>query len=129
MTENLWGELPEVVKVRTPKQILLEQAAQLRDMTGGKLIGEVVDQSSGANFNLTLNVVAPVLNNYSFTILTISHTIHLYPLTIKGAGKGVRCHDEEQYISALSSILKDPGVQKNIVGLLAHIGASAETEE
>lgn len=44
-TKNLWGTLPDLETSRTPHTVLLEQAALLRDMTNGLLIGKVERRS------------------------------------------------------------------------------------
>jgi hypothetical protein len=120
-TKNLWGQLPELAPIKTPYAILLEQAAMLRELTNGLLVGDV--KPSGPlmkedKFEIKLLIVAPALANYSYTVLTIIYpVITLYPVTLKPSyeeDKSVECQSEEQLIQALEKVLSSVRTQKVI---------------
>ncbi|OQW91383.1 MAG: hypothetical protein BWK78_04820 [Thiotrichaceae bacterium IS1] len=109
MTKNLWGTLPETETIRTPHAVLMEQAALLREMTNGLLLGKVkrrpvppnnpfVPQQQG--FELRLLIVAPALDNYSYTVVTIFYPMAtLYPVKVENNSdhKPVTCQSEEEF--------------------------------
>jgi hypothetical protein len=82
MGKSLWGDLSSLQVINTPKAILLEQADELTRGTNGVLVGEVnsTPQKDGG-FQHRLDVVVPSLNGYRRTLLTIRHSIELYPVT------------------------------------------------
>ncbi len=122
-TKNLWGPLPESVEVRTPTQILKEQAAALENMTRGGLQGRVrVGTEPDGNFVLDLDIVAPALGNYSYNVFRASHGISIYPVTITPSGKSYRwveCPDEESFEKALGERLASEDVRRAIATLIA----------
>ena len=131
MPENLWGELPLSTPIRTPTVILQEQANTLTELTKGVLVGRVQQSTAGPNFQSTLLIVAPSLNNYSYSVVSIQHPITLYPLTLidHTVGLGVDQPDEEQFISSLGRILSSDAIKRVVAGLMAQIGVNAEQAE
>jgi len=132
-TKNLWGQLPETATIKTPYAILLEQAAMLRELTNGLLVGDVKRSQNGPvdqlmrGFEIKLLIVAPALANYSYTVLTVIYpVITLYPVTLKPSyeeDKSVECQSEEQLMQALEKVLSSVRTQKVITNLLAQIQA------
>jgi hypothetical protein len=134
-TKNLWGQLPDFAPIKTPYAILLEQAAMLRELTNGLLVGDVKRSQNGPvdqlmkedRFEIKLLIVAPALANYSYTVLTIIYpVITLYPVTLKPSyeeDKSVECQSEEQLMQALEKVLSSVRTQKVITNLLAQIQA------
>jgi hypothetical protein len=128
MTEDLWGELPNVDNIKTPHAILLEQATLLTEKTKGLLIGTVGRGQNGSTFINALVINAPSLNNYSYTVCSTQHQISLYPLHFfaQSTGQGtIQCNDESQFVAALRTELSAPQTQRVISGLLAQIRADA----
>lgn len=128
---NLWGNLPEVSKVRTPEQILREQASELTRLTSGLIVGMVEGRSKYniGTFNHGLKLRAPTLNNYTASILDIGYEIGFYPvhmISLVGDGNLMSCDDEEEFLQALGEILASPETHKLIKSLLAHINSTKD---
>jgi hypothetical protein len=123
-TENLWGSL-DFEPVTTPKSILEKQANYLTERTRGTLQGRVGDQSEGEVFIFDLDIVAPSLNKYRYTVLTVRHTIELYPISVFAEAqenRGVLCHNQAEFETALSGILQAPRTRRVISALLSQSG-------
>ena len=124
-TQNLWGELPVVEKVRTPLSILREQAAVLGQMSERLLEGEVVVTSTVPDqIEAHLNIVASTLGGYSVTILSIRYGLDIYPVRVQHAlieGTRISAKNEEAFIEALKRILTSEPVLKVISALLTQI--------
>ena len=118
---NLWGDLSEVERVVTPKEILLEQANVLTQATKGVLVGQVSNNNKSDGFSYDLEVCVPALNNYTYTILTVQHQIELYPLRIitNGGGRYMNCASEEEFTSALMNVLSSKEVKRVLSSLLS----------
>jgi hypothetical protein len=121
--EDLWGDLPEVERIKTPFVILKEQSELLTEKTNGLLVGEVSGEQTGTQFDYSLNIVAPTLNNYTYTIVNMTHGITLYPLVLRGMNKGFSCDNEEKFKEYLHEIFTLSTTHDVISKLLAHIKA------
>ena len=121
--KNLWGDLPELSDVRSPATILREQASLLTQMTKGTLQGEVSLLKRKDKFDLTLRILAPALDNYSYTVLGVVYPIEMYPADVFDAHNlppiPRSCTDEESLQSTLANILSSSRTQKVISHLLA----------
>ena len=133
---NLWGTFENVPPVRTPASIVREQAALLKDLTGGLLEGQVESFSSRsleiyvANHSLyafrliggmVLRVVAPDLNNYGVELLTILYPSDFYPAIVNIGDQrgGLReCEDEKSVLEALKECFEHGSTKRLIGGLL-----------
>ena len=111
--KNLWGDLSALETVRTPKELLTEQASTLTEATEGVLRGKVDRQGTGPRFAYDLDVYVPVLNNYTYTILTITHELGLYPVRVTSSApqRSEKCDNEEQFLEVLESILSSKDVK------------------
>jgi hypothetical protein len=114
--KSLWGDLSSLERLRTPKEILVEQANLLSEATQGAIVGVVDsrvestlfgrDTVSGQEFVHDLDVRVPSLNNYTYTLLTVAHGIDLYPVEVSSETYSVgKCATEEAYIELLLKIL------------------------
>ncbi len=124
--KDLWGEIPSYETIRTPYTILKEQASLLTQKTNGLLIGEVSrDQARNTQqFATTLWIKAPSLNNYIYSIVSVKHSIQLYPVyIIAETNPQINCSSEEEFEQALGKILSSPEVKRVISSLLAEIHA------
>jgi hypothetical protein len=129
ITENLWGELPEIEKTRTPYNILEEQAELLGKMTKHELVGNVERHTKRGNsledksFVLDFLIVAPSLD-YTYSLFSVFHGVTMYPLRISSTkNKTYHCKNEEEYLTALKEILSSENTKKLINGLLIQIFA------
>ncbi|WP_446009506.1 hypothetical protein [Candidatus Electrothrix sp.] len=121
-TVDLWGELPDVEKIKTPFVILKEQAELLTEKTDGLLVGEVEQLKTAGEFECTLDIVAPTLNNYHYTLIYLHYDMTLYPLNLSsGENPSVSCSDEDEFKKELGKIFKSQETQNIISKLLAHV--------
>ena len=131
-TQNLWGELPNVDDVRTPTTILKEQAAQLSAATKAVLRGRAAVTQSSGWFLLQLRIVAPVLDNYEYTVLDVAHGVDPYPLTLTPIWNknrregGVRCNTEVEFLEAVAAVLQDDRTRRVVGALLAQSKAMSK---
>ncbi len=124
--KDLWGELPTQDLVRNPYTILREQAALLGEKTENLLEGRVRRTGYSSGFMLFLDIVAPTLDNYSYTVLIVTHGIELYPVRMKAEGYTTEAElkeykGEKQFVEALSEILISNQIRKVIAGLLSYV--------
>ena len=123
--ENFWGDLSELEIVRTPKNILMEQANFLTNATGGLLIGQVDDErTSVPHFRYSLEVRVPGLNNYIFTILAIDHSLELYPVEVYLTFKRetlTMCSNQNEFESLLKENLASKDVKLILSRLLSQV--------
>ena len=110
MPENPWeGVLEEAQQIRTPKAIFKEQALLLTQQFRPKLMGNLkVRRDSGGSVMMDLNAVAPMLQNYTVTLVTASHGAGLYP-----------CEINSPWVENSSAMLFTPdALEKQLVLLL-----------
>jgi hypothetical protein len=126
--ENLWGEIPKKGNLRTPITILREQAGLLGQATNNVLEGDVSmgRDAFGSEFQITLSIVAPALDNYRFALVRVMHELMLYPLTVFDLVNDVRydCDGEETFLRALKQILSSQGTHRVIDSLLSQSQAA-----
>lgn len=124
-TQNLWGDIKAEESVRTPTNVLKEQAAALSQMTKGILYGKVEVGSRGNKFKIGLSIVAPAINDYEFEVVYVEHDIELYPVNVVAAWepyesrKRIECQNEEEFTVALGQILGSKRVSQVISSLIA----------
>ncbi len=126
---NLWGQLPTVEVRRTPYVILREQAALLGQMTENLLEGHVEKGREGSKFAAKLNIVAPTLDHYTYTVLHVDYPVALYPLKVWDTGEGAfrECGNDAEFVEAVGEILSSDRVKRVIAGLLSQIRSDAPT--
>ena len=86
MTDDLWpDDIGRRIKLKAPVIILKEQGALLGTKTDNVVEGEIFnisDRRTARNpFEYAFYLAAPAFN-YRYTLLTISHSVDLYPLVI-----------------------------------------------
>lgn len=120
-TKNLWGELPLAEVIRTPATILREQATLLTEMTNGVLEGEVASGRTRNKLYHRLNIIAPSLDGYSYSILYVTHNVITYPCTVLGEADNTidECDSEQGFVSVVEKILSSATVHKAVSALLA----------
>jgi hypothetical protein len=119
---NLWGDLSNFRKIRTPKTILAEQAAILNEATMGVVRAQVSSSGDNSgNITHTLSLIAPVLGNYQFTVLYVAHDVSVYPCRILSPPNAgwVSCEDEEHFARQLVSVLGNEKTRRVIESLLS----------
>ena len=123
--KNLWGELPNFDDIRTPHAILLEQASILEEMTDGLLSARVKRTTEDGKMSSTLQIIAPSLDNYTYTVTSVTHGVELYPARMLDLVNRtwLECDNERNFSNSLEGILSSDQVRKVIIGLLAQIRA------
>jgi len=122
-SKNLWADLSQVELVRAPRTILLEQAEYLTQATKGTLAGFVGDSTAGQTFRYSLGVKVPGLNNYQVSVLSIEHTIDLYPVRIVASRTktNATCSDDAEFERAIGSVLSSPEIKTLLSRLLSQL--------
>ena len=132
--QDLWGDLPIPGGLRTPADMLREQAEALADKTKDILVGSldpVPSLSNGSNVCIRFIVQAPALE-YRTSIFEVEHdAATAYPCIVrrtlaedyrKGGGfnviKPVKATSELELVNVVKNILQSPEVRKLIAGLL-----------
>jgi len=119
MSESLWGNLESIMKKHTPKTILLEQANHLQSQTNGMLVVKVDSQGDiKGDIVHRMHVYVPALNNYKYKLLSISHKLSIYPLTIHHPIEGLAVPDEQKFEIELGKIFKSKPVRRALEALL-----------
>lgn len=118
---SLWGELPSDDSLRPPILILREQAAALGEATNNVLQGEVHTQRDDDDLDTTLDIVAPVLDNYRYTVLAVRHGVELYPLRMYSQvyREWRQVEDEADFVAQLEQLLKSKEIHRVVAALLA----------
>ena len=124
--QNLWGDLPKVENLKTPYLILKEQAAMLSKISNNLIEGHTVVQDQNPdNFVAVLRIIAPPLENYSISIISIRHEIGMYPVQVSylRIGEGHSAGNEQSYLKLLENIFQHVDTQIIIKQLLTQIKA------
>ena len=121
---SLWGNLSDIQTIRTPKTILVEQANILTDATKGVVRAQVEASQTGSTLDYTLVLVAPVLNNYQYTVCRISHGVKVYPYrlfdnTTSGVKPPQQCANEDELKEKLGAILSSNTTRNIVQSLLS----------
>ena len=121
--ENLWGDLPKPELLKTPAQILREQAKFLTEMTLGVLLARVTQNTDYVDsFAFDLSIRAPALNNYTVSVVSVVYDIHMYPLKMYNlmdtSAYSITCSSEKEFVAELAKILKSDSARRTISALL-----------
>lgn len=130
--KNLWGEWTPPKNLRTPYATLKEQAAILDKMTDGLLMGDIQRSQEGNTVVIRFRIKAPALNNYTFSVLDVRHSVKLYPVNVldqTGEIAPSNCEDEEEFEQVLHQILSSEEVRKVVAALLADIRVDRNDNE
>ena len=126
-TPHLWGELPEVKDIRTPKMLLNTQASALQEITKGALTCTVSGPPQGDGLiENHLRLIAPSLGNYSVVLVVVTHEIVSYPCIMYSPYLGTQtraCQNEEEFETVLREFLQDEKTRQLIANLLMQIKA------
>lgn len=122
--DNLWGEIEIPEKIRTPLVILREQASLLGSKTNRLLEGEIeITRINPSDFVAKMNIVAPSLDGYSISVVSMYYGFDFYPLRLRDLllMKEYKSHNESELITNLETILTSNEVRKIIKSLLLQI--------
>ena len=126
--KSLWGNLDSLDPVRTPAVVLNEQARFLSEETNFALLGEVLrmDSPSGG-FLLSLRVVVPNLNRYTFEIMKVQYSELVYPVTVFADGQEFLANTMDEFLVLLEETLKSERVTRALATLKSESGGIGPT--
>lgn len=132
-TQNLWPDFA-IEPLKSPRTILKEQAGYLMAKTNNVLSAAVETNHYKERISHEFYVVAPALNNYRYRLFSVSHEIvGYYPITITSeivlygehdddteiVYNPTKAKNEEEFMSLLSNVFKNPGNVRIISSLLS----------
>lgn len=94
-------------------------------MTSSVLQGDVSVSREYDTFNVDLHIVAPMLDNYHYLVVRVTHNVSLYPVTVTpgwdlfNEDEKVECADESELEAALGRVLSSEKVRSVVASLLA----------
>lgn len=125
--QDFWGDF-QLEAVRTPLQILREQAAALGPKTKNLVEAEVTSSTIGEKFQHRLNLVVPTFDGYRYQLLTLTHDLKLFPVFLyypseQALSQAVASEDELNF--ALQKALSAEQTKQIISRLVVHASAMA----
>jgi hypothetical protein len=117
---NLWPTDLLDLQISTPLAILKKQANDLATATSAILHGEVVTESRSGRFEHNFFIVAPALD-YRYKLFEVDHGVELYPCEgyFRDFRTGTTLQSENQLISWLSDVFRDPNTHKTLASLIS----------
>ena len=131
--KDMWGDF-QVEAIRTPVQILREQAAALGPKTRNLVVAEVDTSARARSFGLDekafvhqLTLVVPSLDDYRYLLLSLSHGIELYPVQVESFANDVNMDvaSEEKLNEVLQNVLSAPKTKNIISSLLGQVSIAS----
>ncbi len=117
--ENLWPDFTTDEIVRNPKIILREQASFLGKSTKNILTGNIRTESWRNQFSHSFQIVAPNLNNYTYTLFTIvEEDIFGFPCKFQSESS-FSIKNEEELLARLKEIFSSDDTKKIINSLMS----------
>jgi hypothetical protein len=117
ISEDLWPpDIADEIPV-TPASILKAQASRIGEKTKNIIEGRVDTTSSGEGMVHSFRLVAPALDNYSYELFRITHSIRLYPVTVMYSGRSLR--SEQELVAWLRELLSSPETKRIVGSLIA----------
>lgn len=131
--EDLWPDL-NPTGIVTPAAILKTQAVVLSQKSKGVLLGEVETWSTSQGIHHRLLLVVPALDNYRYELLSVHHSITVYPVYVDsspvpftpGESKGIdgflarrMIQDEERFREWLKEVFGATETRRILDNLLA----------
>jgi hypothetical protein len=126
---DLWGDIPSGKDLISPHSILVAQASLLAGKTDGLLVGRALRSSDNDhNFTSLLQIIAPTLNNYSYSVCAVTYDVTLWPAKFASYSKPtwpdwVSCPNAESLKMRLGAELHSEEVRRVLAGLSAQIRA------
>ena len=120
MADSFWA-IPDVTAIRTPLSILREQAAALTQQTHGVLVGEATANPEGERIVVSLDIIAPGLNDYRYRVMRYEQPPEMYPGTLRMGGDGDIISDESDFMASIKKILSSEKMKNVLTSLLAQV--------
>jgi hypothetical protein len=121
---DFWREIAPAA-VRTPLAVLREQAALLGPKTKN-LVEAMVTTSRDRfqdEFVHHFSLVVPTLDNYTYELFRVTHSIDLYPVGVPLTvpNRPLSLKSEEEFLAWLQQELSSPKTKSIIANLLAQV--------
>ena len=96
-SDNLWGTIPKLKDIETPKRILREQSDYLSQATEGVLEARLIENWKGSSndgvgedkhnddlkeLQLDLSIESPFLDGHFVNIIRVVHEMQIFPVTL-----------------------------------------------
>lgn len=144
--KSLWGDLSDIEEIKTPQEILNEQASFLNSFTEStvlaKLIkarpiqfGKELEFSRDDIFKFEFLLTCPKIPNYSYKIFRMEHSVQLYPISLRIEESIIEeieplndkyklydeviANDEKEFLSILKDVLSSKTIMKVISSLIS----------
>jgi len=126
---NLWGDLPTGEAIAPPTKILAQQGDILEEHSGGLLCCKIKrSEQEGNMILLHFDIVAPLLKNYTFRILSLRHPVEIYPIAMLNRidASESTSENEEAFLRNLGKILASDRVRQIVAALMAQSKAEMQ---
>ena len=120
--KSLWGDLEGLPEMKAPSLYLIEQGKILKKMTKDLLSFKVYNDTPYENtFVCTFYIVAELLNDYKYQLLSIYYGFEIYPLELHDAANNqkYKCYKESDYLDTLEKVFTSDQVRKIIASLIS----------
>jgi hypothetical protein len=115
---DLWPKL-ETVNIRTPLNVLKQQAALLGKHTGNILEARVITQPMPPGFLHRFMIEAPIMA-YQIELFSVTHDLNLYPVrTMSDGADGESLASEENLVEWLKAKLNSAATKRILATLMA----------
>lgn len=121
---SLWGNIPQEVDLETPYDVLLEQGKILEEVTRRRLVGIVTTRTSSEGLLAHhFYIQAPLLDGYSYPLLSVNHGASPFPLKVVWQGKVIPVKNMVAYKNLLGTVLGSNSTKEVIRSLIAQSNA------
>src|SRR5437764_5911397 len=119
---DLWPEFGDVPKIISPRSILVEQGTFLAQKTKNILSAEVVQgNSSDGRIVIHFNIIAPLLQKYTYRLFTLFHGVFYYPCDLRFQNQAIVIPDESALIEQLKRIFSHESTIRIINSLIVKV--------
>src|SRR6266487_1968912 len=125
MPEDLWPNEFGNLDVPPPIQTLKEQADNISKKTAGRIVGQVLTSRHSEGFAHDFFLLAPFLDDYTYRLFMVTHSVQLYPLTIHAdvVNQVYQCDSPKDFQERLRTIFAAEETKRVVSALLAQTDA------
>ena len=123
--QNLWPDF-KAETMPSPKKMMMEQAAFLKEKTNGRVYAKVVSDGTiyqnenDSSIKLLFQIVVPALANYRYTLFRATHGVDFYPVLVTYGEQEFNADSLEKFTEVLSNIFNSEDTIKKISTLLSY---------
>ncbi|MGL4553697.1 MAG: hypothetical protein ACRC33_21245 [Gemmataceae bacterium] len=128
---DLWPADFGTLDVAPPVLILKEQADLITTKSGGKIVGDVRTGKHERGFFHEFSLVAPFLDDYTYRLLVVRHSVELYPVEVAAevVQQSFKCESPDAFKTALKAIFADAKTKRVVASILAQTDAQLSPVE